>query len=135
MTQSKKDDSFTIDISDLKLDDILDTTGDITINLNDTYGATTTYWAGDSITDITFDSSASDGTFTIDNNNTINIGDWNLSGDFGAISINPHEVEKMCKEYPALEKVWRNFKSVYDMVKQDYEGKKKAGEIDDDLPF
>jgi hypothetical protein len=135
MTQSKKDDTFTIDVNDLKLDDILDTTGDITINLNDTYGATTTYWAGDSITDITFDSSASDGTFTIDNNNTINIGDWNLSGDFGAISINPHEVEKMCKEYPALEKVWRNFKSVYDMVKQDYEGKKKAGEIDDDLPF
>jgi len=42
----------------------------------------------------------------------------------------------MCEHYPALEKVWRNFKSVYDMCKQDYEGKKKAGEIlDDDLPF
>jgi len=41
----------------------------------------------------------------------------------------------MCKEYPGLEKVWRNFKSVYDMCKQDYEGKKKAGEIDDDIPF
>jgi len=41
----------------------------------------------------------------------------------------------MCKEYPALEKVWRNFKNVYDMCKQDYEGKIKAGEIDDDIPF
>jgi hypothetical protein len=133
------DDTYNIDVSDLKLDDILDTTGDITINLDNTYGTTTTYWAGDSVADVVYTGS-NDGTFTIDINdgtsNTINIGDWNLSGDFGAISINPSEVEKMCKEYPALEKVWRNFKAVYDMVKQDYEGKKKAGEIDDDdLPF
>ena len=137
MTQSK-DFEPSLNLDDLKLDDIIDTSDTITINLNDTYGATTTYWAGDSITDITFDSSASDGTFTIDlsNDDTINIGDWNLSGDFGAISINPYEVEKMCKEYPALEKVWRNFKAVYDMVQQDYKGKKEAGEIDDDeLPF
>jgi len=129
MTQSKKDDSFTIDVNDLKLDDILDTTGDITINLNDTYGATTTYWAGDNITDINV--SSSDGTFTI-TDDTINIGDWTLSG---FDSINPTTVEQMCKEYPALEKVWRNFKNVYDMCKQDYEGKIKAGEIDDDIPF
>jgi hypothetical protein len=37
----------------------------------------------------------------------------------------------MCKEYPGLEKVWNNFKAVYDMVKQDYEGKKQAGELDE----
>jgi len=93
----------------------------ISISLDDTYGATTTYW----------DSNET---------NTINIGDWNLSGDFGVIdnSIKPNEVESMCKEYPALEKVWRNFKAVYDMVQQDYKGKKEAGEIDefnDDIPF
>jgi hypothetical protein len=131
MTQSKKDDSFTIDISDLKLDDILDTTGNITINLDDTYGTTTTYWAGDSVTDIVY-SGSNDGTLTIDTNiaDTIDIG-W----IYNNMNIDPSEVEKMCKEYPSLEKVWRNFKSVYDMVKQDYEGKKKAGEIDDDLPF
>jgi len=130
------DDTYNIDVSDLKLDDILDTTGDITINLDNTYGTTTTYWAGDSVADVVY-TGPNDGTFTIDTNTidtTINIGDWCLSGDFGI--INPSEVEKMCKEYPALEKVWRNFKAVYDMVKQDYEGKKKAGEIDDDdLPF
>jgi hypothetical protein len=139
MTQSKKSDDYTITLDTgevLDLNGIVDTTGDITINLDDTYGTTTTYWAGDSITDVVYTGS-NDGTFTIDVNSedTINIGDWNLSGDFGAISINPYEVEKMCKEYPALEKVWRNFKAVYDMVKQDYEGKKKAGEIDDDIPF
>ena len=137
MTQSKKDDVFTI--SNLNLDDIVDTTGDITINLDNTMGTTTTYWAGDSITDVVY-SGSNDGTFSIDINDlttdTIDIGDWKLSGDFGAISINPHEVENMCKEYPGLEKVWRNFKAVYDMCKKDYEGKKKAGEIDDDdIPF
>jgi len=44
--------------------------------------------------------------------------------------IDPDEIELMCKEYPALTKVWRNFKSVYDMVKQDYKGKQEAGEVD-----
>jgi hypothetical protein len=71
MTQSKKDDSFTINVSNLKLDDILDTTGDIIINLNDTYGTTTTYWSNDSISDIAI-SGANDGTFTIDTNSV----DW-----------------------------------------------------------
>jgi hypothetical protein len=138
MTQSKKPDfESTINISELGLENIMED-DTITINLNDTYGTTTTYWAGDSVTDVVY-SGSNDGTFTIDINDlttdTIDIGDWKLSGDFGAISINPHEVEKMCKEYPALEKVWRNFKTVYDMVQQDYKGKKQAGEIDDDLPF
>ena len=135
MTQSNKSDEYTITLDGgetLDLSDIVDTTGDIVINLNDYNMGTTTYWAGDSVTDITLDTGASNGTFTIGTNDTIDIGNWTLSG-FNSIS--PSEVDKMCKEYPALEKVWRNFKSVYDMCKQDYEGKKKAGEIDDDIPF
>jgi len=132
MSKSKDPDPF-------NLNSLIDTTGDININLDDTYGATTTYMA-DSVYDVsgaTDTITISDGTFTItdDATTTINIGDWNLSGDFGAISINPHEVEKMCEHYPGLEKVWRNFKAVYDMCKQDFEGKKKAGEVDDDIPF
>ena len=43
--------------------------------------------------------------------------------------IDPDQVEEMCKEYPALSKVWRNFKSVYDMTLQDYKGKKEQDEI------
>ena len=134
MTQSKQNDfESTINIDQLDLSDLgLSMDDTITLNLDDTYGTTTTYWAGDSISDITV--TPSDGSFTIDLNDyttdTIDI-DWLT----GKLSIDPDEVEKMCKEYPALEKVWRNFKSVYDMVKQDYEGKKKAGEIDDDIPF
>ena len=129
MTQSNKNDSFTIDVSDLKLDDILDTTGDVTINLGDTYGATTTFWSnGTSGTDTI---SVTDGTFTVDTNSA----DWLNNVYINDTRISPEEIEKMCKEYPGLEKVWRNFKSVYDMCKQDFEGKKKAGEIDDDIPF
>ena len=113
---------------------------DITIDLNDTYGTTTTYWAGDSVTDITV--SPSDGTYTLDlgdlmRDDTIDISNITSDWKFTDNSIDPDKVERMCKEYPSLEKVWRNFKAVYDMVQQDYEGKKKAGEIDDDdeLPF
>jgi len=139
MTQSKKnEDTFTIDISDLKLDDILDTSDTYTIDLGDiNMGTTTTYWAGDSVTDVTM--STGDGTFTLTNNDTITIGgyDTDISTDwiYNYNQIDPSKVERMCKQYPALEKVWRNFKSVYDMCKQDYEGKKKAGELDDDIPF
>ena len=43
--------------------------------------------------------------------------------------IDPDQVEEMCKEYPALSKVWRNFKSVYDMTLQDYKGKKDEGAL------
>ena len=130
MTQSKKTDfESTINIDELDLSGIMDD-DTITINLDDTYGATTTYWSNSNISDITV-SGASDSSYTITGAaDTIDI-DWLIS----KVNIDPNEVERMCKEYPSLEKVWRNFKSVYDMVKQDYEGKKKAGEIDDDIPF
>ena len=130
MTQSKKDDTITINIDDYTTD---------TIDLSNIDGIsnsstidTTTFWNSDSVTDVVY-SGVNNGTFTIDTNtmDTIDI-DWLT----GKSNINPGEVELMCKEYPALEKVWRNFKSVYDMVKQDYEGKKKSGEIDDEnYPF
>ena len=38
-------------------------------------------------------------------------------------SIDIDKIESMCKEYPALEKTWRNFKATYDLVKQDWKGK------------
>jgi len=127
MTQSKKTDfESTINIDELDLSDLgLSNDDTITINLDDTYGATTTMWSNDTIT-------VSDPTFTvgIDTANTIDI-NW----IYNNMNIDPNEVERMCKEYPSLEKTWRNFKSVYDMVKQDWEGKKKAGEVDDDFSF
>src|SRR6056300_2013471 len=98
MTQSKDDDyTITLDSGEtIDLSGILDTTGDITINLDNNM-ASTTYWTGDSVTDVVY-SGSNDGTFTIDINDltsdTIDIGDWSLSGNFGR--IDPFEVEKMC---------------------------------------
>ena len=118
MTQSKKDNT-------------------ITINLNDTYGTTTTWWEGDSVTDVTV--GPSDGTFTITDylSDTIDLSNITITDtDVHAIwddRISPARVERMCEHYPALEKVWRNFKSVYDMVDQDYRGNYK--DLDDDIPF
>ena len=140
MTQSKmNNDEYVITLDSgekIDLNGIIDTTGDITIDLNDyNMGTTTTYWAGDSVTDITLDTGAASGTLTIDSTVYTGSTDVNLDWIYDGMNININKVENMCKEYPALEKVWRNFKSVYDMCKQDYEGKKKAGELDDDIPF
>ena len=124
MTQSKDNNDyvFTLDGSEtIDISGIIDTTDDYTLDLSHISTA--------SMADSTYTVSGTD-TLTI--NTDIN-SDWII--DTGLNNINTSEVERMCKEYPALEKVWRNFKSVYDMVKQDYEGKKKAGEIDDELPF
>jgi len=115
MTQSKKDDTITIDVSAIK---------------------DGSYWTGDSIDITIVDSNTSD--FTLDmsslTSDSIDLSNLDLISstyNYADLRINPDEVERMCKEYPALEKVWQNFKSVYDMVKQDYEGKKKSGELDD----
>ena len=128
MTQSK-DNDFNINLDDLDLSDLgLSNDDTITINLDDyqseTFDTTTTMWSDNVI--------STGDTFTIsaDTADTVDI-----SWIYNNMNIDPNEVERMCQEYPSLKKVWRNFKSVYDMVKQDYEGKKKAGEIDDDIPF
>jgi hypothetical protein len=122
MTQSKKDDSFTVNVSNLKLDDILDTTGDIIINLNDTYGTTTTYTS-----DYTSITSSDNYTYIV-SDDAIDLSNINITWPLDN-SIDPDEIERMCKEYPALEKTWRNFKATYDLVKQDWKGKQDEDNI------
>tara|TARA_Y100001968_G_C18862636_1_gene483357 strand:+ start:44 stop:322 length:279 start_codon:yes stop_codon:yes gene_type:complete len=34
--------------------------------------------------------------------------------------INTQEVQKMAEQYPALQKAYKNFKQIYDLVKHDY---------------
>ena len=120
MTQSKKTgDVITIDHGDYSVD--------LSSMISD---GMTTISVDDIVTTAGYNGVSSSDTFTISSDSAIDTFSW----DFGN-KIDPDEVAKMCKEYPSLEKVWRNFKSVYDMVKQDYKGKKKAGELDDDIPF
>tara|TARA_B110000240_G_scaffold180088_1_gene210818 strand:+ start:584 stop:883 length:300 start_codon:yes stop_codon:yes gene_type:complete len=33
------------------------------------------------------------------------------------------EIEQMCEEYPALDKAYENFRTIYRMVEQDWKGK------------
>ena len=125
MTQSKDDNEYTIDLSNMN-----GTTDTITITGTNDMDSS---WV--SVGDITASVISDLSDVGIGGINDGQVLVWNDTasqfqpGDFDGIY--PSEVEKMCKEYPALEKVWRNFKSVYDMVKQDYEGKKKSGDIDD----
>ena len=46
-----------------------------------------------------------------------------------------HKVQEMCKLYPALNKAYEQFKLIYKMTEQDYNGKLKEEGFDDDVPF
>jgi hypothetical protein len=107
-----------------------------------------------SIGDITFDvTEGSLSPFTLNDDTTITIGgqsseyvysttisstspNYVLSDRYNITwpldnSINIDKIESMCKEYPALEKTWRNFKATYDLVLQDWKGKQN----EDDTQF
>jgi uncharacterized protein with NAD-binding domain and iron-sulfur cluster len=99
----------------------------ITINLDSISSNTGTY----SITDSTL--SIGDITFNTTSTDSITIGTDTSEFIYNTLDnyIDPDEVDCMCKEYPALSKVWTNFKSVYDMTLQDYKGKKEVGDLND----
>jgi len=108
------------------------TTDTITIDLSGTYGTTTstlTITDNYSVGDISIDS------YTVD---TIDI-DWDKYSNITLESTmwedcmpDPQKLKKMCEQYPALEKVYENFKTVYSMVEQDWKGNH---EDDNDIPF
>ena len=81
---------------------VTDASDSITITTEDTYNRWGTYASSDTVT------------FPWDNNKV-----WRHC------MPSLHEVEEMCKEYPALEKAFENFKTIYKMVEQDYKGKKE----------
>lgn len=94
------------------------TPGTVTIDLNDSYITNM------SMTNI-YTVSPNIGTITITDPTQYEfefVEDWrNQFPDF-------KQVMDMCKEYPALEKVVENFKTIYEMVKDDYESKRKEDE-------
>lgn len=61
--------------------------------------------------------------------------DW-VSVDWSNSTITPVEfedcmpdvakVEDMCRDYPALEKAYENFKTIYKLVHQDWQGRQDA---------
>ena len=124
MTQSKDDKTFDLDDITLSIsDDYLGDSNTITIDMNDysmsdytvdtvdissiTTSTIDTTW--DSLTNITFDRVM-----------------------FEDDMPDPQTLKQMCEEYPALEKVYENFKTVYKLVEQDWKGKQ---DNDEELPF
>jgi hypothetical protein len=96
----------------------------ITIDLNSTYGATTTYPSNLNLSNVTLTSSYN--TSIVGDTITLTGLDGMWWGDNEKTHFEIAEIEKMCSEYPALAKVYENFKTVYDLVKQDWKGKKDA---------
>ena len=119
--------------------------------------------SSDSVSNITLTSSDSmlsptvnigsytlDSSYTIDTFDTTSLSDYVTTDDltFDTSSIYgkpanalvdhmPHidDINRMCEEYPALEKAFEKFRTVYKMVEQDYKGKQKERGLDDEIPF
>ena len=58
----------------------------------------------------------------------------NMTFDLGPMStsLDQHKIERMCEHYPALAKSWREFKTFYDLVKDDFDTNM---EEDNEIPF
>lgn len=113
------------------------TTDTITINLEDTYGTTTsTLTIADDFTvpDYTVDTVDISGIMSSDFEvNWDRIGNITLEPTMWEDCMpDPQKLKRMCEQYPALEKVYENFKTVYSMVEQDWKGNH---DDQDELPF
>jgi hypothetical protein len=121
MTQSKPSETMiNLDELDITLD--LSSSGTITI---DTTTMNDYAYISTSDTIDTIDISS----IITDVNSDIDI-DWDKIGNitFDRVMFeddmpDPQEIKRMCEEYPALNKVYENFKTVYKMVEQDWRGK------------
>ena len=121
MTQSKDDD---MSIGDITFDVTEGSLSPFTLNDD------TTITIGGQSSEYVYSTSMLGVSPTYTVSDTININDYNITWPLDN-SIDPDKIERMCKEYPALEKTWRNFKTTYDLVKQDWKGKQN----EDDTQF
>jgi|TARA_B100000941_G_scaffold34264_1_gene20482 hypothetical protein len=100
------------------------TPGDFTY----TYDSITSASASDTITigsgDYSF--AGNDITYTVEG-----IDDCIPSKDFVTHIPSLEKIEKMCEQYPGLKKAYEHFVFAYKLTQQDYDGKLKAGELDD----
>jgi len=138
MTQSK--DESTINLDELGLGGLMED-DTITINLDDTYGATTTdtitvsdptFTVGIDTADTIDISSISTSTITLDDTHWADGITWEQI-EFEDKMPSVAKVEDMCNDYPALEKAYENFKTIYKMVHQDWQG--RQDDEDGQLPF
>ena len=84
------------------------------------------------ISDITFDSTTTIDAFS----DYVSLDDITLTIN-NPVEFEDHmpdvaKVEDMCNDYPALRKAYENFKTIYKMVHQDWQGRQDS---QNDLPF
>jgi len=118
ITSSQPTGSITISSNPVDLD-----IGSITIDLSN-------YGAGQSM--YTYSSLTASDTITITGSSDIPFGHpsglWRPPEPFINAFPEWDEFQKMCKEYPGLEKVYEHMKAYYNMCKDDWESKKKDNE-------
>ena len=112
MTQSKDDN---MSIGDITFDVTEGSLSPFTLNDD------TTITIGESSSEYVYSTTMLGVSPTYTVSDTININDYNITWPLNN-SIDIDEIERMSKEYPALEKTWRNFKATYDLVIQDWKG-------------
>ena len=111
------DEDELISIEDIELDlkDLVSSSSDyITVDLDTTYTV-------DTVPDFTVNWTATE-PYSITLNDPV---------EFENSMPSAYRINEMCKHYPALDKSWKNFKTIYKMVDQDYKGNFE----DDDIPF
>ena len=96
---------------------------DITINLDRISSNTGTYSISNTMNTT---STISDGnlTITLDDTHWADNITWEQV-EFEDSMPSVAKVEDMCNDYPALEKAYENFKTIYSLVHQDWKGKQK----------
>tara|TARA_B100000900_G_scaffold401921_1_gene407145 strand:+ start:801 stop:1151 length:351 start_codon:yes stop_codon:yes gene_type:complete len=77
-------------------------------------------------------------TITLDSSPTlpepIYVTEDDMTYDLGPMSshLDQNKIERMCEHYPALAKSWKEFKTFYDLVKDDFD---TNVEDDNEIPF
>ena len=114
------------DQSAFKVDTVCPITGDEYVTTTPHYSYTFSGDTSDTVTINTEDYSfAGDNlTYTIDGINE-------PAQEFVTHLPTMEKIEKMCEQYPGLKKAYEHFVFAYKLTRQDYEGKVKAGELDD----
>ena len=114
------------DQSAFKVDTVCPITGDEYVTTTPHYSYTFSGGTSDTVTVNTEDYSfAGDNlTYTIDGINE-------PAQEFVTHLPTMEKIEKMCEQYPGLKKAYEHFVFAYKLTRQDYEGKVKAGELDD----
>ena len=134
MTQSKDSDNDIVTLTGVDTVSISDYTVD-TIDISNIEYKDTMYTTS---ADSTFVVDINDGTFTFNDTISLDATIDNLTNiTFNKVEFEDHmpdldRVKKMCQHYPALDKAYENFKTIYKMVNQDYKGNH---EDDEDVPF